>query len=176
MVSETQGESPRVKCEAGRLSELDFGCARNTSKTMHFERKSLKTIENEDLLRVWRRNTTNRDQLRSTQEQCSLRRWLPRQAPESDFDSYMFLIPCARSTSCGIATYSTIIFHGFWDIFWLEINGFWGRKSSKNMIYIRNGEAGSPLLLNRFGQTDMPGLSTARDLSISAIISGIFFV
>ena len=29
------------------------------------------------------------------------------------------------------------------------------------------------LLLNRFGQTDMPGLSTARDLSISAIVSAI---
>ena len=29
------------------------------------------------------------------------------------------------------------------------------------------------LLLNRFGQTDMLGLSTARDLSISAIVSPI---
>ena len=44
------------------------------------------------------------------------------------------------------------------------------------MIYIRKGEAVSPLLLNRFGHSDMLGLSTARDLSISAIISGIFFV
>ena len=29
------------------------------------------------------------------------------------------------------------------------------------------------LLLNRFGQADMLGLSTDRDLSISAIVSGI---
>ena len=29
------------------------------------------------------------------------------------------------------------------------------------------------LVLNRFGQTDIPGLSTARDLSISAIVSAI---
>ena len=44
------------------------------------------------------------------------------------------------------------------------------------MIYIRNGEAVSPLLLNRFGHSDMLGLSTARDLSISAIISGRYLV
>ena len=45
----------------------------------------------------------------------------------------------------------------------------------KFMIYIRNGEAGSHLLLNRFGHSDMLGLSTRRDLFISAIISDIFF-
>ena len=44
------------------------------------------------------------------------------------------------------------------------------------MIYLVVDGFVGVLLLIRFGQTDMPGLSTARDLSISAIISGIFFV
>ena len=44
------------------------------------------------------------------------------------------------------------------------------------MLYIRNGEAGSPLLLDRSEHSDMPGLSTARDLFISAITSDIFLV
>ena len=68
------------------------------------------------------------------------------------------------------------ISHGFWDIFRLEINGFRGRKSSKNLKM--NGHRGfvGELLFNRFGHPAMLALSTRRDLFISAIISNIFLV
>jgi len=44
------------------------------------------------------------------------------------------------------------------------------------MIYLVIDGFVGVLLPNRFGQTDMPGPSTARDVFISAIISGMFFV
>ena len=47
------------------------------------------------------------------------------------------------------------------------------RNSLKILVYIGDDWVVGELLLNRFGQTDMPGLSTARDLSISAIVSAI---
>ena len=49
-------------------------------------------------------------------------------------------------------------------------------RSSKNMKMNGHPELVGQLLLNRFGHSDMPGLSTVRDLSISAIISGRLFV
>ena len=49
-------------------------------------------------------------------------------------------------------------------------------RTKENVLYIRKGGAVTHLLLNRFGHSDMLGLSTARDLFISAIISDIFFV
>ena len=69
-----------------------------------------------------------------------------------------------------------MIFSWLWDIFRLRLNGFRLRKHWFFMIYLVIDGFVGVLLPNRFGQTDMPGLSTARDLFISAIISGMFFV
>ena len=49
-------------------------------------------------------------------------------------------------------------------------------KPLLDRAFAYSGGDATPLELNRFGHPDMLGLSTARDLSISAIISGIFFV
>ena len=49
-----------------------------------------------------------------------------------------------------------------------------GRGVVKFMIYISNGEAGSPLLLDHSGHSDTQRVSTSRDIFISAMISDIF--
>ena len=43
MVPETEGKSPRVKCEPWGCHKLGIGCSRNASKIKHFEWKPLKT-------------------------------------------------------------------------------------------------------------------------------------